>query len=241
MGSIHFLIHCFCSDFRSSDYIHKPFKGSFCCCSLQFYSFPGCILHWVSKSGVLEVHLSYAGSRGLGCLNVELESLTPQGDDPYLCDPSCWWIAVSRVFPWWAHLLPISMLSFCLWVWKLCSPTFQVYFHGKFSTYSFSFVVFVGGSKFRIFLYHHLELSPWCFPFLLLIFLLWFTWLHFPCDGSNDRGELWISSSPKSKLIRNSLYNLQRKILMMILICLVCLTFPLLCPLFHFLEWNVVL
>ena len=69
MGSIHFLIQCFCSDFRSSDSMHKPFKGSFCCCcSLQFYSFPGCILHWVSKSGVLEVHLSYAGSRGLGCL-----------------------------------------------------------------------------------------------------------------------------------------------------------------------------
>ena len=139
------------------------------------------------------------------------------------------------------EFFPGEHMSFCLWVWKLCSPTFQVYFHGKFSTYSFSFVVFVGGSKFRIFLYHHLELSPWCFPFLLLIFLLWFTWLHFPCDGSNDRGELWISSSPKSKLIRNSLYNLQRKILMMILICLVCLTFPLLCPLFHFLEWNVVL
>lgn len=48
--------------------MHKLFKGSFhCCCSLQFYNFPGCILHWVSKS-VLEVHLSYAGSTGLGYL-----------------------------------------------------------------------------------------------------------------------------------------------------------------------------
>lgn len=48
--------------------MHKLFKGSFrCCCSLQFYNFPGCILHWVSKS-VLEVHLCYAGSMGLGYL-----------------------------------------------------------------------------------------------------------------------------------------------------------------------------
>ena len=139
---------------------------------------------------------------------VGLESLIPQGDDPYLCDPFCWWIAISRVFSWRAHLLPVSMLSFCLWVWKLCSSTFQVYFHGKFSTYSFSFVVFVGGSKFKIFLHHHLELSPWCFPFLLLIFLLLFTWLHFPCDGSNDRGKtIHVGACPSLGFVPRPLFS----------------------------------
>lgn len=34
---------------------------------------------------------------GTGVPDVELESLTPHGKDPCLCDPSCWWIAVTGV------------------------------------------------------------------------------------------------------------------------------------------------
>lgn len=40
---------------------------------------------------------------------------------------------------------------------------------------------------------------------LYCVVLLSFIWLHLPYDGPDDSGKLWISSSPRSKPIRNSL------------------------------------
>lgn len=97
--------------------------------------------------------------------DVELESPTPQGKDPYLCDSSQLWIAetgcgfsLGEIVS--LPLLPISVLSFKPLVWRPCSSSFQVFFQGNYSICSCKFMVFVGGGEFRVFLGHHLKSSP---------------------------------------------------------------------------------
>lgn len=97
--------------------------------------------------------------------DVELESPTPQGKDPYLCDSSQLWIAeigcgFSLGETVSLPLRPISVLSFKPLVWRPCSSSFQVFFQGNYSICSCKFMVFVGGGEFRVFLGHHLKSSP---------------------------------------------------------------------------------
>lgn len=135
--------------------MHKLFKGSFhCCCSLQFYNFP-------VYSFPLGFKVSFGGSSllcriyGVGVPYVELEYLTPSRKWSIslwsLLLVDCYLLEFYTSTHLNVVLLPVAVEAVFI--------HFSGLFHGNFP-HSFSLVVFVGGSKFRIFLYHHLELSP---------------------------------------------------------------------------------
>lgn len=56
-------------------------------------------------------------------------------------------------------LLHISLWLFYPYFWSKCSLSSQVFFRGICFIHNCMFVVYVGGGKFRIFLYSHLELT----------------------------------------------------------------------------------
>lgn len=62
--------------------------------------------------------------------------------------------------------LSVSVLCFYPLLWRLCSFVFQIPFRGNYSICKYSFVVSIGGSKFRISL--HCYLQPNCRNCLLL-------------------------------------------------------------------------
>lgn len=70
-------------------------------------------------------------------------------------------------------LLHLSMWFFCSELWRSCSPSFQVFFRGKWSICNCSFGVSLGGGEFRIFLHCHLGSLPHMIFLFILVYVIW--------------------------------------------------------------------
>ena len=146
--------------FRSSESVHKPFMSKFSIhCS---YVILGGIFLLIYKFSCFMGLVSAVKDLGVMVLDVELKSLISQGIFVPL-----WLLSIvdccsyGVYFPRPAHIFTSSvlMLSFYLFLWRLCSSNFQVPFWENCSIFSYRFVMSVGGSKFRVFLHNHQETS----------------------------------------------------------------------------------
>lgn len=126
----------FVLDPRASEPAHKPFKSII---SVPYSPMvPLDMSCWFSKPDVLGACLSSAGSKGWGTW---CQAKTPHQGVP-LWTPTQW------LLHWgWNSLL-----------WSSCSASSQVLFRRNCFICSWRFVVSMGGSEFRVFLCHHLEL-----------------------------------------------------------------------------------
>ena len=139
---------------------HKPFKNRFSipCSSIVF---PG-MSSIAFQSQVFWGLASPVQDLGVGMPDVKLKSLLLRENiHTFVIPPNCRLPQLGCGFflgkPICLPFLPILMLSFYPWLWRLCLSSFQIPFRGCYSIHGCRFVVSVGGGKFRIFLCCHLE------------------------------------------------------------------------------------
>lgn len=127
--------------FRSSKFLHEPFKSIF---SIPF-----------SSIAFLDIFIIGFQRQRLTSLledvrflmpEVQLKFLALRGDDLYLYDPSLIWTAMAQCGfflgkPKSLPFLPVLMLSCHPLLWRLYSSSFQVCFWGNYSICSCRFVV----------------------------------------------------------------------------------------------------
>ena len=107
-------------------------------CYLQFYSFPGHIFHWFSKSNILGVHFSCAGSRGWGAwCGAQISHSSGKRSIPLwsllIVDHCGWDVHLFLVRPY----LCLSSVS-CCGPFTFCCGTLFIQFSGPFPRELFS-------------------------------------------------------------------------------------------------------
>lgn len=148
--------------FRPSESVHKCFMSEFSIhCS---YVILGDIFPIDLQVQLFQgACLGSEGPRGLWCL-MWSSNHSFLREYLYLCVCSQLWIAADMVCisldqPVSLPLPTVLMLSFYPFLWRFCSSNFQVPFWENYSIFSYRFVMFVGGSKFQVFLHDYQETS----------------------------------------------------------------------------------
>lgn len=128
--SMHFLADVFALVFRSSESVHKPFMSKFSIhCSYVILGAYSLLIYKVSCFMGL---VSAMKDLGAWCL-MWSSNYSFLREYLYLCDCSQLWIAAAMVCIFLDQrislpLLTVLMLSFYLFLWRLCSSNFQVPF-----------------------------------------------------------------------------------------------------------------